>query len=79
MSRFFVRRLDRRPRQHLESQPEPVGQLVLPLLHQAAGRHDQAPLHVAAQHQLPDQQPRHDRLARTGIVSQHEPHRALGQ
>ena len=35
-----VRRLHRRPRQHLEAQSEPVRQLVLPLLHQAARSHN---------------------------------------
>lgn len=48
-------------------------QLVLSLRHQTAGRHDKAAAHIAAQHQLLQQQARHDGLARPRIISQAEP------
>ena len=61
----------------LEVQPELLPQLVLPLLDQAARGDDQAPGDVAAEHQLADQQARHDRLAGAGIVGEEEPQRLL--
>ena len=58
---------------------ELLGHLVLPLLDQAAGRDDQAALEVAADQQLLDQQPRHDRLAGAGIVGEQEAQRLARQ
>ena len=58
---------------------ELLGQLVLPLLDQAAGRDDQAALEVAADQQLLDQQPGHDRLAGAGIVGEQEAQRLARQ
>ena len=63
------------PGEQLEVQPELVAQLILPLLHQAAGRDDQAAFQVAAEHQLLDVQARHDRLARARVVGEQEPQR----
>ena len=74
-----ARRLHRGTRHQLERQAELVPQLVLPLLDQAAGGDNQATGDVAAQHQLPDQQPRHDRLARTRVIGQQEPQRPLSE
>ena len=45
-----------------------LGQLVLPLLDKAAGRHDQTSFEVAADQQFLDQQARHDGFARPGVV-----------
>ena len=63
--------------QDVESQPELVVQLVLPLVHQPAGDHDQAPLQVAAQREFLDEQARHDGLARARVVGQQEPQRLV--
>ena len=65
--------------QQVEPQPELEEQLVLPLLHQAAGRDDQALLHVVAQKQLFDVEAGHDRLAGTGVVGEQEAQRGAGQ
>ncbi len=68
-------RLDHGPGQNLEPKAELVVQLVLPLLHQRSGSHDQATGQVAAQEQLLDVQTAHDRLAGTRIVGQQEAQR----
>ena len=65
--------------ENVERQVEATVQLVLPLLDQAAGAHDQAPLQVAARDQLLDQQPGHDRLAGAGVVGQQEAQRLARQ
>ena len=65
--------------QDLERQLESAVQLVLPLLGEAAGADDQAPLQVAAGDQLLDQQPRHDGLARAGVVGEQEAQRLARQ
>ena len=70
-----VRSLGQVARQEIERQAELPVQLVLPLLDERAGAHDEAPLEVASDHQLLDEEPRHDRLARAGVVGQHEPQR----
>ena len=49
------------------------------MLDEAAGRDDQAALKIAADQQLLDQQPRHDRLAGAGIVGEQEPQRLARQ
>ena len=65
--------------QDLERKLESAVQLVLPLLGEAAGADDQAPLQVAAGDQLLDQQPRHDGLARAGVVGEQEAQRLTRQ
>ena len=62
-----------------KEQPELEEELVLPLLDKAAGRDDQATMHVLAQDQFLDEQARHDRLAGTGVVCQEEPKRRARQ
>ena len=69
------RRLDLVARQDVEAETEFLGQLVLPLLDQTAGRDDQAAFQIAADQQFLDQQPGHDRLAGAGIVGEQEPQR----
>ena len=61
--------------QDLEGKLEPSVQLVLPLLGEAAGADHEAPFQVAAGDELLDEEPRHDRLARAGIVGQQEAQR----
>ena len=61
--------------QDLEGKLEAAGELVLPLLGEAAGAHDEAALQVPARDQLLDQEPRHDRLAGARIVRQQEAQR----
>ncbi len=56
----------------LEGQVEAPGQLVLPLLGEAAGADDQAALEIPAGDQLLDQESGHDGLASTGVVRQQE-------
>lgn len=46
---------------------------------EASGRHDEAPLQVAAHHQFSDEQARHDRLACTGVIGEQEAHGLPGQ
>ena len=65
-------RLDAIAGQDGEIEVELLGQLVLPLLDQVAGRHYEAALQVAADQQLLDQKPRHDGLAGAGIVGEQE-------
>ena len=65
--------------QNLERQVKAPVQLVLPLLGQAAGAHDQAALQVTAGDQLLDQQPGHDGLAGTGVVRQQKTQRLAWQ
>ena len=62
------RGLDDIPCQQIEGEAELLCQLVLPLLNEAARRHDEAALEVAADHQLLDEEPRHDGLAGPGVV-----------
>ncbi len=61
--------------QDLEGQVEPAVELVLPLLDEAPGADDQAAMQVAANHQLLDEQPRHDRLAGARVVGEQEAQR----
>ncbi len=49
-------------------------QFALPLEGEVRGTDDQNPLGEAAQLQLPDQEPRHDGLARARVIGQQEPH-----
>ncbi len=65
--------------QDVEAQLELEPQFVLPLVGQVAGHADQAALHVAADHQLLDEQAGHDRLAGAGVVGQQEAQRLAGQ
>ena len=64
--------LDLLAAQDVEREVELVRQLVLPLLHQAAGRDDQAALQAAPDQELLDEQAGHDRLAGAWIVGQQE-------
>ena len=50
-------------------------QLVLPLLGQATGADDHAPLEIAPGDQLLDEEASHDGLARAWIVGEEEPQR----
>ena len=72
-------RLDPIAGQDLEVEVELLGQLVLPLLDQAAGRDDEAALEVAADQQLLDQEAGHDGLAGAGIVGEQEAQRLARQ
>ena len=74
-----VRRRSSCGREEVEPQPELEEQLVLPLLDQAAGRDDQAPLDVVAEQQLLDVEPGHDRLAGAGVVGEQEAQRRARQ
>ena len=65
--------------QQVEPQPKFEEQFVLPLLDQAAGRHDQTLADIVAQQQFLDVEPGHNRLAGAGIVGQQEPQRSSGQ
>ena len=71
--------LDQRPREELEAEAELVEELVLPLLDQAARGDDQAALQVAAEDQLLDVEPGHDRLAGAGVVGEQEAQRCARQ
>lgn len=57
----------------LEGQPELVGEFVLPLRGEAAWRDDQDALGVAADHQLLQVEPGHDRLAGAWVIGEEEP------
>ena len=59
-------------RHDLEPELEPAGELVLPLLGEAAGADDQTAFQVATGDEFLDQEPRHDGLAGPGVVSQQE-------
>ena len=74
-----TRGLDLVAGEDVEVEAELLGQLVLPLLDQAARRDDQAALEIAADQQLLDQQPGHDRLAGAGIVGEQEAQRLARQ
>ena len=63
----------------LEGEPELQIELVLPLLDETAGHDDQAALHVLAEDQLLDVQPRHDRLAGARVIGKQEAQRRAGQ
>ena len=54
--------------QDLERQVEAPEELVLPLLGETSGANDQASQQIAAGDKLLDEQARHDRLARAGVV-----------
>ena len=69
------RAVEHRPIRDREPVVKFLAQLVLPLLGEVGRRHDQAALHIAAQNQLADQQPRHNRLARARIVREQEAQR----
>ena len=73
------RRLDPLPGQQVEGEAELRFELVLPLLHQAAGGDDEATLQIAPEHQLPDEQAGHDGLARAGVVGEQEAERLARQ
>ena len=66
-------------RRDLKRQLEFAREFVLPLFDEVAGTDNQAPLEVSASDQLFDQQSRHDRLARAGIVGKQEAQRLPGQ
>ena len=59
----------------VEVEVEFLGQLILPLLNDAARRDDQATLHIATNHQLLDQEPGHDGLTRSRVVREQEAER----
>jgi len=65
-----VRGVDHRPGDDLEAQVELLAHLVLPLLDEHPRADDEAALHVAADHQLLDEQAGHDRLAGAGVVGE---------
>ena len=71
--------LDHVAGEDLEVEAELLPQLVLPLLDEAARGDDEAALDVAADHQLLDEQPGHDRLAGAGVVGEQEAQRLAGQ
>ena len=71
--------LDHLAGEDVELEAELVEQLVLPLLHEAAWRDDQAPVEVTADQQLLHVQARHDRLAGARVVCQQEPERLPGK
>ena len=73
------RRLEHLVGEDGELQPELAPQLVLPLLHEVAWRHDEAALEVAAGHHLLDEEARHDRLSRAGVVREHVAQRQARQ
>ena len=62
-----------------EVQAELLCHLVLPLLNQAARRHDEYSASIRAHQQLADQQARHDGLAGAWVVCQHVTQRLAGQ
>ena len=64
--------------QDAEVEMEPLPQLVLPLNHQGAGRHDEDPLQVAAEGQFPDVEAGHDRLACARVIGKDETKRLDG-
>ena len=66
-------------RQDVEGQVEPAVELVLPLLRETAGTHDETPLQVSAGDQLLDEQPRHDGLARARVIGEQEAEGLPGQ
>ncbi len=61
--------------QQIEAQAELEEELVLPLLHEPAGRDDEALLHVIAQQQLLDVEAGHDCLAGAGVVGEQKAQR----
>ena len=63
----------------VERELESIVQFLLPLLYQRSRRHDQHPVGVSSYVQFPDQESRHDRLARSRIVGQQEPKRLAGK
>ncbi len=65
--------------QDLKRQVEAVVQLVLPLLGEAAGANDEAPLQVASRNQLLHEQPGHDGLAGARVVGQEKSERLARQ
>ena len=74
-----ARRLDHVVGEDLEVEAELLGQLVLPLLGEAARADDEAALEVAADDQLLDEQARHDGLAGAGVVGEQEAQRLARQ
>ncbi len=72
-------RLDPVAREDREVEVELLGQLVLPLLDQVAGRDHKAAFEVAPDQQLLDQKRRHDGLAGAGIVGEQEAQRLARQ
>ena len=74
-----ARGLDHVLGQDFEGERELLPQLVLPLLDQAPRGDDEATLDVAPDHQLLAEQPGHDRLTGTRIVSQEESERLTRQ
>src|ERR1700694_859010 len=65
-----ARGLDLLVGQDAEVDVELLPELILPLLDEAAGNHDQTTLNVAPDHQLFEEQARHDRLAGARVVSE---------
>ena len=62
-----------------EAKIEATIEFVLPLLHKTSGADDEAALQVAAGDQLLYEKPRHDGLARAGIIRQQKAQRLLQQ
>lgn len=58
---------------HVEGLAEPVLHLALPLEGQIGGCDDQRPRDEASNLEVLEQQPRHDRLARAGVVGKQKP------
>ena len=73
------RSLDGAARHQLEVEAELLPEFVLPLLNEAPRSNDQASCNIATQHQLPDQQPGHDRLTGTWVIGEKESQRLLGE
>ena len=74
-----ARRLQLVVGEDVEGQAEAAVELVLPLLHQAAGADHEAALQIPARDQLLDEQAGHDRLAGAGVVGQQEAQRLARQ
>src|SRR5207249_3475741 len=62
------------PLEHEELLVELLLELALPLEGEVGWTDDQDALGEPAQFELADEQPRHDRLTRPGVVGQQEPH-----
>jgi hypothetical protein len=74
-----ARGLDLSAGEDVEGEAELLVQLVLPLLYQATGGHDQTVVEVAPDGELLDEKARHDGLAGTRVVRQQEAQRVAGQ
>jgi hypothetical protein len=74
-----VARLDGLAADQLEAQGELLGEFVLPLGDEPAGRHHQTAGHIGSEQKLLDVEPGHDRLAGSGVVGEQEAKRLAGK